>query len=155
MIEDNLRPGFCTFNKKNFKLPENPVFSENDLIALEKNFSVICSRIAENKGYNVIVGFRPDIKMHLGYRFLSDMINYFSSYGGQVYLISPELEKKLLGNPIKAGFDIQNTHFYRSLKNKNKIIVATDNLGNGTNQMLNEIGNIYSLDFLDYLSNLV
>ncbi|NMB66722.1 hypothetical protein GYA25_01530 [Candidatus Woesearchaeota archaeon] len=139
--------GFSPFSGEKYFLPNSPLFLENNLIGYEKNFGDIVEAILMQRPFNVIVGLRPDIKMHLGYRFLADMVNYFSEEGGEIYLVNPKNEKLLQENPIGIE-EVKDTVFYNNLRKKDTIKIVEDMVTKKSEEILLDMASIYSADQL-------
>jgi len=138
---------FRKFDLNKFHSVDEPLFFKNDLIESEKNFEIVYKSIKDKTPFNVVTGIRPDVRMHLGYKFLANIINYFSRKGGSIYLINPKNEKILFGEAV-TDKSLESTPLYNLLKYKDKLNIRIDSLGKDTNQLMLQIGSYYDIKTL-------
>lgn len=116
---------FKEFNSSEFDLKRNSVFIQNGLISLENKFQDINNCIKKNEPFYVVAGINPYVKLHLGHKFLSSVLDYFlDEQYSRGYLIIPEKEMSLMGRKFDGQDNTKD--FLNLLRNKDKVDVRKD-----------------------------
>lgn len=136
--------GFIKFNKKDYPLLKRSPLGNEGVIENEKGFERVYKSFISKSPFYVISGFRSDIKMHLGYKFLAESLNFFSDLGGINYLINPKTEKLLMGDQINPESGLKKTIFYSFLKNEKRVKIREDKF-EGIDKLVLEVASIFTV----------
>jgi tryptophanyl-tRNA synthetase len=142
-VRNGMEFGFQEFNKSKFNLEGNPIFIQNGLIKEETHFEEIFNCIREKKSFYLLAGINPYVKYHLGYKFLSQVINYFlSNEHSKGYIIMPKREISLMGRNEDNNEETES--FMNLIKNKEKLNLRDDSF-EGLDELIFYMSKRYSI----------
>lgn len=143
-LEGKIDGYFHKFDYSKFTLKKNPLFFQNNLINLENNFQEIQNCLDNKIPFYVVSGINPFAKPHLGYKFISQVFDYFLDEKlSRGYLIIPKKEMRLMGKvKDKQEYTME---FLNLLKNKDKVKLREDSLNGKLGEILDFMYQKYSI----------